>query len=181
MHGGNIFRIIEITEKDITLSADIIRRSCKTVADQFGLTEDNAPISGAFLKDDELYDGYRKGIKMFGLFDVDDLATLLNPENPVQEVTQAGFISFDRRGDDGFYIGLLAVLPKYRNKGGGRALMDFAKEYVRNEGGKSISISIINENKQLVKWYEKYGFEQKEVKIYPHLPFKVCFMKLELL
>ena len=155
----------EITEKDIPASADIIRRAFKTVADEFSLTRENNPTHGAFIKDEKLFEDYRKDIKMFGLF---------------EEEVQIGFAALESKDGEIFYLEKLAVLPEYRHKGGGRALMDFAVDYAREAGGKEISIGIIYENKRLSEWYRKYGFTETGTKIFPHLPFTVCFMKFDL-
>jgi ribosomal protein S18 acetylase RimI-like enzyme len=74
----------------------------------------------------------------------------------------------------------LAVLPDKRHNGCGRMLMDFACEIIREKNGNLISIGIINENTVLKNWYIKYGFKEKEVKRFPHLPFEVCFMEKEI-
>lgn len=158
-------RINEISEKEIAVSADIVRRAFKTVADEFYLTKDNAPTNGAFLKDGKLFDEYYKGIKMFGLYEND---------------TQIGFVALERKESETFYLEKLAVLPEYRHKGYGNALVDFAVEYAGNIGAKTISIGIIYENKPLLEWYKKLGFIETGTKIFPHLPFTVCFMKLDL-
>ena len=160
-----MFKITEIAENDIVTSANIIRRAFKTVADEFGLTEENAPTNGAFLKDGKLLEEYRKGIKMFGLFEGE---------------IQIGFVALERNDGETFYFEKLAVLPEHRHKSYGRALMDFAAAHVKDAGGKAVSIGIVYENKRLLEWYEKYGFVQTGVKNYGHLPFTVCFMRLDL-
>ena len=159
-----MYKIIEISENDIYASAEIIRNAFKTVADEFGLTMETAPTHGAFLKDEKLFGEYRKGIKMFGLF---------------EEGTQIGFAAVEHNDKKTFYLEKLAVLPGYRHKGYGLALMDFAADYVKKAGGIAISIGIIYENKQLLEWYKKYGFKETGIKIFEHLPFTVCFMNLE--
>lgn len=158
------FKIKPITEKDITDSADIVRRSFKTVADEFHLTSKNAPTNGAFLEDGKLLGEYRKGIKMFGLFEGE---------------AQIGFVAVEQKDKETFYLEKLAVLPEYRCKGYGKALMDYVMQYVKNTGGKFISIGIIYENKPLLKWYKKFGFVETGTKLFPHLPFTVCFMRLD--
>ena len=71
----------------------------------------------------------------------------------------------------------LAVLPSYRHRGIGRALMDFAFEAVKKHGGKKVSIGIINENRVLKNWYMEYGFVETGTRVFRHLPFEVCFME----
>jgi len=158
-------KIIEIAEPDIIASADIIRRSFATVAVEFGLTKENCPTNGAFLEVDRLLDEYRRGIKMFGLF---------------SDNRQIGFVALERKDTDIFYLEKLAVLPEFRHKRFGERLMDFAKEHVRQAGGKDISIGIIYENKRLLNWYKAFGFVETGTKQLDHLPFTVCFMRLDI-
>lgn len=158
------FKIKSITESDITDSADIVRRSFKTVADEFHLTRENAPTNGAFLEDGKLLDEYRRGIKMFGLFEGE---------------AQIGFAAVEQKDRETFYLEKLAVLPEYRCKGYGKALTDCTIQYVKNTGGKFISIGIIYENKPLLEWYKKFGFVETGTNLFPHLPFTVCFMRLD--
>jgi ribosomal protein S18 acetylase RimI-like enzyme len=158
-------KIIELTEKNLPASAEIIRQSFKTVADEFNLTKESVPTNGAFLEDEKLFEEYRRGVKMFGLFEGE---------------TQIGFVALERNDGETFFLEKLAVLPAHRHKGGGKILMDYAKRYVSDSGGKAISIGIINENKRLLEWYKAYGFAEMGIKKFPHLPFTVCFMKLEI-
>jgi hypothetical protein len=58
-------------------------------------------------------------------------------------------------------------------------LMDFACDKIHQNNGKLISIGIINENIVLKKWYTDYGFVEKGLKRFDHLPFEVCFMEKE--
>ena len=66
----------------------------------------------------------------------------------------------------------LAVLPSYRHRGIGRALMDFAFKTVKKHGGKKVSIGIINENRVLKNWYMEYGFVETGTRVFRHLPFE---------
>lgn len=75
------YEINKISESDIPASVEIIRRSFRTVAEEFGLTEENAATNGAFLKDEKLFEEFRKGIEMFGLF---------------EDKTQTGFAAIER-------------------------------------------------------------------------------------
>jgi ribosomal protein S18 acetylase RimI-like enzyme len=73
----------------------------------------------------------------------------------------------------------LAVLPKYRHLGYGKALIDFTKEYVKSQNGEIVTIGIIDENTTLKQWYSAYGFTEKGTKTFSHLPFIVCFMEIK--
>ena len=52
-------------------------------------------------------------------------------------------------------------------------ILDFAKEKVRQLGGKILFLDFIDEYTELKKWYFKNGFEFKGTVKYEHLPFTV--------
>ena len=160
-----MFKVMQITEENITKSADIIRRSFETVAVEFDITEENTPSHGSFLKDESLLRDYENGIKMFGLFEWDE---------------QVGFAAVKSNDGETFYLEKVSVLPEFRHKRGGEELVKFAEDYVRAEGGKAMSIGIIRENTPLLEWYKKFGYEETGTKVYPNIPFTVCFMKKEI-
>jgi len=150
---------------DIEESVKVLQASFGTVARQFNLTQENCPTNSAFITDAKLQEEWERGISMFGLFEKDK---------------QIGFVALEKSSTDSlFYLEKLAVIPDYRHKNYGKELMDFACKFVKNENGKKISIGIINENLVLKEWYTRYGFVEKEIKVYSHLPFTVCMMEKE--
>lgn len=48
---------------------DIIHKSFQTVAGEFGLTSENCPTNGAFMPWTRLENDYKKGYKMYGLYE----------------------------------------------------------------------------------------------------------------
>ena len=139
-----------------------VRKSFKTAADEFGLTKDNCPKHTSFIPMEFLETHMRWGWYMFGAFDDDRLigyASLSNRENGVYELHN------------------LAVLPEYRHKGVGKALLDHAKQKAQSLGGTKISIGIIEESKVLKNWYIINGFEHTGIKKFEHLPFTTGFME----
>jgi ribosomal protein S18 acetylase RimI-like enzyme len=160
-----MYHVKEITAEEIPQSAEIIRQSFQTIADEFGITEENTPTHGTFLKDEKLLESFENGVKMFGLFEWEK---------------QVGFVAVETKGGENYYIEKLAVLPSYRHRRGGKDLMKAAEEYIKNEGGNMISIGIIYENKPLLQWYENLGYEVKERKNFPNFPFTVCLMKKDI-
>lgn len=152
-------------EQGLERYAAVIRESFATVAQELELTIENAPTNPAFITAERLAEAAAKGLMMFGLF---------LDEQPV------GFVAVEQANDHLFYLERLAVLPQYRHLGYGKALMDFAFNYVSLKGGKSISIAVVNENRRLKEWYLQYGFVETGLKHFPHLPFTVCFMAKEI-
>lgn len=58
-----------------------------------------------------------------------------------------------------YVIHLLAVTPEYNNRGFAKQLLNFAFDKAKNEGMKSIRLSIMNGNIPAEKLYQKQGFE----------------------
>jgi len=158
--------IAEVTEPDdIKNSAGVVRDSFQTVAEEFNLTIENCPTHPSFITPDKLNELKSKGVKLFGLF---------------TENEQAGFIAIEKADEVLYYIEKLAVLPEYRNRGGGERIMRFAFDLIRENGGKKVSIAIIDEHTVLKGWYKGLGFKEVSTKLFPHLPFTVCFLERDL-
>lgn len=154
------------SEKDLIECTEVIQKSFKTVADEFNLNISNAPTHPSNITLTALKESVGKGITCYGLY----------RNNKV-----IGCISIEKSPDiNKYYIEKLSVLPDKRNNGYGKMLMDFACDKIREKGGKIISIGIINENAILRNWYKKYGFNEKGLKRFAHLPFEVCFMEKEI-
>jgi ribosomal protein S18 acetylase RimI-like enzyme len=157
--------IAELNETELAASAEVIRCSFATVASEFGLTRDNCPTNGAFLEDGRICDEYFRGIKMFGLKNGNE---------------QIGFMALEQKDADTFYLEKLSILPEFRHTGYGGMMVGCAKKYVKQAGGNNISIGIIYENKRLLEWYRSLGFIETGTKHFDHLPFTVCFMRLDI-
>ena len=74
----------------------------------------------------------------------------------------------------------LAVIPAQRRQGLGRALVGHALSQARARGARRVSTGIIAEHTELKEWYAKLGFMEGETKSFPHLPFRVCSMELDI-
>jgi GNAT superfamily N-acetyltransferase len=160
--------IIEIkTEPQFEQVFHVIKRSYATVAAEFGLTGENAPTNPAFLSQEQFSTYLEKEVVMFGLMKEDVLVGCTALEK-----------SADR--EDCYYLERLAVLPEERHQGFGRQLLDFAVQAVRNRKGRRIEIGIIADHSLLKKWYTDYGFAVTGTKQFEHLPFKVCFLAMDI-
>ena len=96
--------------------AEVIRRSFATVATDFGLTEQNCPTNGAFIKTERLVTDWNRGDLMTGIF-IDG--------EPI------GFMQLSPKDASVFELGKLAVLPQCRHMGYGARLLDIARDTVR--------------------------------------------------
>ena len=149
-------------DNELENSVKVIVDSFGTVAVEFKLNKDNCPTHPSLVTLKQLQEMKRKGLKLFGLFEND---------------AQVGFVAVEKKKDRVYSIEKLAVLPGYRHQGYGGELIEFVSDYVKNAGGKKLSIGIINEHTLLKKWYEVKGFKETAVMKFEHLPFTVCFME----
>jgi diamine N-acetyltransferase len=149
-------------DQELLKSVIVIRESFSTVAEQFGLTRENAPTNPAFIEARHLQKMREKGIDMFAVF---------------CDTLQIGFVAIEKTEANGFYMERLAVLPKYRHKGFGRQIVEYAVKYIADQGGETVLIGVIAEHAALKAWYRKLGFVEFKSQQFAHLPFKVCYME----
>lgn len=158
--------IIQVENKEqLNICLEIIRSSFITVAREFGLTENNCPSHTAFITMDRLKMQFDDGRPMFLFY---------------QDAVPVGYFSLAKCSDEEWELNNLAVLPKYRHLGIGKAMVDYAISMVKNYGGNKISIGIIEENKTLKIWYMKLGFKNISTRKFEHLPFTVGFMEMNI-
>jgi Acetyltransferases len=157
--------IREIYTSEIDGCAEILRRSFADVAAQFALTAENCPTNPAFITSERLKSDKIGGARMYAL---------------ISGGEKAGFMAIKDIGGGIFSLEKLAVLPQFRHRGYGTALIDSCKSTAAKTGGTAVTIGIIEENAVLRNWYEKHGFIHKGTAKFPHLPFTVGFMELPL-
>jgi ribosomal protein S18 acetylase RimI-like enzyme len=132
------------TEDDLIECTHVIRVSFKTVAEEFGLTAENAPSHPSNMTYEKLRGSIDRGLKLFGLVCRNEII---------------GCVGIERSGDEGcYYIERVSVLPEFRHKGLGTMLLDFACGFIRDQKGKKASLTMINNHNILKEWYRKYGF-----------------------
>jgi len=166
MDGTGDIREIK-TPAHIEDCASLLRRAFATVAEEFGLTEANAPTNAAFTTADNLRRHLEDGMALFGMY-------------RARELLGSVAIKRSRSTDGVFYVERLAVAPESRHKGYGGELLGFAMERIREQGGTTVSVGLIDDNERLKAWYRSKGFVQHDRRRVAHLPFKVCYMSREL-
>ncbi len=159
--------IREIQEKDIDECVNVIRKSFQTVADEFGFTEENAPRYTAFATDARRIRWQMLGEQrpMYAYFDEDSIV---------------GYYSLALQDNNECELNNLCVLPAYRHKGIGEALLLHAFERAKELECKTLNIGIVEENLVLRKWYEHFDFVHLGCKKYDFFPFTCGYMKKEL-
>lgn len=157
--------IREVLSGELDKCADVIRRGFITVAEDFNLTEEKVPTNGAFIRTERLVADREKGNQMFVL---------------LENETIVGFMQLENAGNSTFYLEKISVLPEYRHRQYGTALLNFTKAKVEESGANKLGIAIIEENTVLKEWYIKNGFTPAGTKKFEHLPFTVGFLELGL-
>ena len=158
--------IREIEEKDYREAVAVIKESFMTVADEFGITEENAPRYVAFATDEDKLRSWRdeQHRPMFGFFKDDKMV---------------GYYNLRINGDE-CELGSLSVLPEYRHKRIGRNLLEDSLSKASGYGCTIMKLSIVEENRVLRKWYEDQGFVHTGTVKYDFFPFTCGYMVKEL-
>lgn len=164
--------IRRIEKEELPLCLDFIHLCFSTVAEKFGFTKENAPRHNAFMPLEKLENFWNWGFLMYGLFE----------QNQKGEKELVGYfsISKDPENEETYVLHNLCVKPQMRKQGYGKRLLDFAKEKVRELGGKILFLDFINDYTELKEWYFKNSFEFKGTVKYEHLPFTVGFAECKL-
>lgn len=160
--------IKEIELKDIPECVELISRSFSTVANDFDITIENAPRFTAFASTEkrlecQLCEEHRP---MFAFFDNEVIV---------------GYYSLLLQDNYECELNNLCVLPEYRHKRIGEKLLNDAFSMAKKSGCKKMNIGIIEENKELRKWYELYGFVHKGIEKFDFFPFTCGYMEKTLL
>lgn len=160
--------IREVRQEEIPECVQVIRRSHQTVADEFGFTPENAPRYVAFATDENrlLWQMFREHRLMF-----------LDEEGGVIR----GYYSLLMKDGGECELGSLSVLPEYRHRGIGTSLLKHAMDTARKQNRSVLSLSIVEENTVLRKWYERNGAVHLGTQKFDFFPFTVGYMKIELL
>ncbi len=159
--------IRQANRADLAACARVIRASFQTVADTFGLTEKNAPRFTAFaLTENEL------------AFQMEKEARLMYLDEEDGEI--CGFFSLLLCGRGTCELSSLSVLPAFRHRGIGGALLRHAAQEARGQGCKEMLLSIVEENEKLKTWYEQNGAVHTGTKKFDFFPFTCGYMRMKL-
>ncbi len=155
-------------QEDLSATIRVLNAAFGTVAEKFGFTKETNPTNNAFIDASMLREQLDKGICLY--------AGIVDGE-------YGGCIAIEKSSSqpDVYYIEKVAVLPQLRNKGYGIELINFATCKIKELGGRSISVSLIDSNTPLKNWYLSQGFTETSTKDFEHLPFRVCFMHKNIL
>ena len=152
---------------DLPECVRVIRNSFQTVADEFGFTVENAPRFTAFATTEE---------RLAWQMDSEHRLMYLDEEGG----TVCGYYSLKLNGDGTCELGNLSVLPEYRHRGIGGALLKHSMETATAQNCGEMKLSIVEENTVLRKWYERNGAVHTGTEKFDFFPFTCGYMTIGL-
>ena len=149
---------------DLPACAALIRRSFLTVAEEFGITEQNAPRFTAFAVTKERLDWQfteeRRPMHLFA-----------------QEGRILGFYSLALLGEGRCELNNLCVHPDFRHRHIGEILLRHAVETAKAQGCTKMELGFVEENQRLREWYEGFGFVHTAQEKFDFFPFTCGYME----
>ena len=152
---------------EIPACATVIRESFGTVAEEFGFTPENAPRFTAFAMSEERL-RYQDSVEHRPMFTAHDGERIV------------GYVSLFPGEDGSCELCNLAVLPAFRHRGIGRALLEHAEEEAMARGYIRMTLSLVDENLRLRTWYESLGYIHTRAATYDFFPFTCGTMEKDL-
>ncbi len=159
--------IREVKREELSVCADLIRKSFQTVADEFGFTRENAPRFTAFATTEE---------RLIRHMDGEHRLMFLDEE----EGRICGCYSLVLMDKNECELGSLCVLPEYRHRGIGGSLLRHAMKTAAEHDCAVMNLSIVEENTMLRKWYERCGAVHTCTEKFDFFPFTCGYMKIML-
>ena len=159
--------IREVRREEISACVRVIRKSHQTVADTFGFTAENAPRYVAFATDEN---------RLLWHMDNEHRLMFVDEEKGIIR----GYYSLLLKKDNECELGNLSVLPEYRHRGTGTALLKHSVRIAREHHCKVMRLSIVEENTVLRKWHEQNGVVHTGTEKFDFFPFTCGYMMIDL-
>lgn len=105
----------------------------------------------------DLLDGIRIDEEMLQQYFDNKASTILKCTNKEGQMT--GCVYLKKEGDQ-LYLGMLTVSPQQQAKGIGKLLLKESEEKAKQEGCKSIVITVITTRYELIDWYKRHGYAE---------------------
>ncbi|HOP11516.1 MAG TPA: GNAT family N-acetyltransferase [Oscillospiraceae bacterium] len=155
-----------VERNDLKICLSIIQKGFESVTEEFGLTKENCPGRGdADLSYETLEAEFLLGDLMFVY---------------VAGGKYVGFLSITQRPGLEYGIRYLVVLPEYRYRGYGTALLGHAKAAAAVLSAKKLVFSMLNYDMRLKNWYIENGFTEISSDRISGTPFLTVNMEMEL-
>lgn len=163
------FDIRPVSADDIPACVALIRAAFATVADEFGITPENAPRFTAFATDAaRLTHQHAQGRPMFVMTDAASGETI-------------GYYSLCEQSADTVELNNLCIHPDHRHRKLGQRLLIHALRQAHIRGYLHMTLGIVEENQRLRRWYEMYGFTHTGTQKFDFFPFTCGYMHKSLI
>ncbi|WP_158284236.1 GNAT family N-acetyltransferase [Azospirillum sp. TSO22-1] len=159
--------VLEAAEPEAGVLAGLIAAAFAGVAERFMVTRDTCPSHPAFVTADRIRHSLSRG------------TVYLMARQAGQPCGCIG-IGIGSSATDACALERLAVLPGWRRRGIGGRLLDRAVDTARAHGCRRVEVGLIAAHAELWAWYEARGFRFTCRTSYPHLPFDVAHLRLDL-
>lgn len=156
--------IRKICQDDILQCVNVIRISFSTVAEEFGITEENGSRFTAFAIDERriYYHLMVEHRPMYGYFIENKLV---------------GYYSLLVKDNGECELNNLSVIPEYRHKKIGHELLEHSFAKALEFNCSKMCIGIVEENIVLRKWYEVNGFVHVGTEKFDFFPFTCGYLE----
>ncbi|MBE7057210.1 MAG: GNAT family N-acetyltransferase [Ruminococcaceae bacterium] len=155
--------IKELNPDHISECVQVIKESFLTVAEEFSLTDNNAPRFTAFAATEERISWHLHGEHrpMYAYYENHKII---------------GYYSLALQDSNECELNNLCVLPAFRHKGIEAKLLTHAFQVAKEQGLTKMNIGIVEENKRLRDWYETFGFVHTGTEKFEFFPFTCGYM-----
>ncbi len=158
--------IRQMKTEEIDKCVQVIRDSFITVAEDFGITKENAPRFTAFATTRERLMWQRQEGRPMYVWE--------------EEGEIVGYYSLHLQGEQKCELNNLCVLPGYRHRQIGEQLLEHAFAQALELGCRKTIIGIVEENEQLKRWYEAYGAVHVRTEKFDFFPFTCGYLEKSL-
>lgn len=157
-----------VGRNELAECAGVIRNSFMTVAEELGITQENAPGYTAFsVTEEKLAEQAADEDRL--------MAAYFSESGRI-----IGYYSLLFQGNGECELNNLCVLPQYRHSNTGSALLDDSFARAKEAGCRKMNIGIVEENTVLREWYESKGFIHTGTKKFDFFPFTCGYMERKL-
>jgi N-acetylglutamate synthase-like GNAT family acetyltransferase len=134
------------SDRDIVSVVSLLNRAYRATGGETGWTTEVGLLVGDRISEATLREEIAKKPQAFSLV-----------YKSQEEVLGCVWVEPDTDGDT-WYLGSLAIDPKQQNSQLGRRLLGAAEDWIRERGGQRIKMTVIDERKTLLDWYERRGY-----------------------
>ncbi len=159
--------ICSVQPEELAVCAGLIRESFLTVAEAFGITRENAPRFTAFATTEEKlrYQMVEEHCSFRACYD--EQGRMLGCYALACPETEKGV----------YELRHLCVRPEERHAHIGAMLLQDALMQAREQGGQTMRLSLVEENRVLKTWYERFGFHSTGTEKFDFFPFTCDYME----